>query len=351
METMSLKKFSRVSLGHFPTPLEPMDGLRRRLGGGPRLFIKRDDCSGLATGGNKTRKLEYLMGEAIAQKAQMVVTHGAVQSNHVRQTAAAAARYGLECVALLEQRVPDTGVEYEKNGNMLLNDLMGIRYEFRAAGGNMNEETEAWCRQISQSGKHSYFIPGGGSNEVGALGYVNCFYEMSDQIGALGENINWLVHATGSAGTQAGLIAGAAFLDSPMNIMGVSVRACAQDQKERVAGVAQKTLVRLGSDKKINAGEVLVDDRFVGPGYGQLDESVVAAIQLLAQTEGIFLDPVYSGKGFAGLLAQIREGKFHDSDSVIFLHTGGATALFAYRAVLSGFFLNPKEVVSCGTQS
>lgn len=328
-----LKPFPRVALGHFPTPLEPMDKLRQTLGGGPRLFIKRDDCTGLATGGNKTRKLEYLMGDAIKQSAQVVVTQGAVQSNHVRQAAAAAARCGMTCVALLERRVPTTDAEYEKNGNILLNDIMNVSYEFRPAGTDMNSEAAALAQEINQSGKRAYFIPGGGSNEIGALGYVGCAAELSAQIDERDEKIDWLVHATGSSGTQAGLLAGFAALDSPIRTLGVSVRADADRQKNSVGELAQKTLARLDGDGQINADDVLVDDRFVGPGYGQTNEATVEAIRLLAQTEGIFLDPVYSGKGFAGLLARIREGAFSDDDSVVFLHTGGATALFAYRSV------------------
>ena len=339
-ETSLMKQFPRISLGHFPTPLEPMDSLRRALGGGPRLFVKRDDCTGLATGGNKTRKLEYLMGEAAEQSAQIVVTQGAVQSNHVRQTAAAAARCGMKCAALFERRVPGVGEEYEKTGNMMLNDMMNLRYEFRSAGTDMNAEARSWCAQVAENGERVYFIPGGGSNETGALGYAQCAHELAAQAREADIGVDWIVHATGSAGTQAGLLAGCASMDHSAKVLGVSVRADAERQKSVVGALAQKTLDRLGGGTKIDAADVLVDDRFVGPGYGQMTEATVEAILLLAQTEGIFLDPVYSGKGFAGLLGRIREGAFGDGDTVVFLHTGGSAALFAYRSVFSDYFIN-----------
>lgn len=329
------KSFPRVSLGHFPTPLEPMDNLRRVLGGGPRLFIKRDDCTGLALGGNKTRKLEYLMGEAVAQSAEIVITQGAVQSNHVRQTAAAAARCGMECAALLERRVPDMDAEYEKTGNVLLSGILKMRHEFRPAGANMNLEGMAWRDEFAKNGKRAYFIPGGGSNDTGALGYAHCAFELTAQARELGINIDWVVHATGSTGTQAGLLAGYAFLHSTVKVLGVSVRAVATQQKQAVGALAKKTLARLQDDGEINPDDVLVDARFVGGGYGQVTESATEAILLLAQSEGILLDPVYSGKGFAGLLARIREGAFSENDSVVFLHTGGSAALFAYRSAFS----------------
>ena len=331
------KPFPRVALGHLPTPLEPMDNLRdhlRRAGNRavPRLYIKRDDCAGLAMGGNKTRKLEYLMGEAQAQSARVVVTQGAVQSNHVRQTAAAAIRCGMQCAALLERRVPDMGAAYETTGNVLLDDLLNTRYEFRPAGTDMNAAARAWRDELAAAGQPAYFIPGGGSNETGAYGYAHCALELQTQAAQLGIGpIDWVVCATGSAGTQAGLLAGHALLDNPPKLLGVSVRAAEAQQRHTVHQLAQKTLARLDETKTITMDDVLVDDRFVGPGYGQLSADTIAAIQLLARTEGALLDPVYSGKGFAGLIARIREGAFAEDDTVVFLHTGGAAALFAYH--------------------
>ena len=328
---MNLERFPRVRLGHFPTPLEPMDNLRRALGGGPRLFIKRDDCTGLATGGNKTRKLEYLMRDAVERAADIVVTQGAVQSNHVRQTAAAAARCGLECRALLERRVADAGRDYEETGNVLLDDIFGAPVEFRPAGTDMNAEGEALCENLRADGRNAYFIPGGGSNPTGALGYANCALELARQSAELGLRIDWVVHATGSAGTQAGLLAGFAALNSESKVAGVSVRLPGDAQAANVSALAQATADLLEADAKFPAEDVIVDDRFVAGGYGVPDGETIAAIETLAREEGILLDPVYSGKGFAGLLRRVREGGFGDDETVVFLHTGGAAALFAYR--------------------
>lgn len=326
---MQLADFPRIRLGHFPTPLEPMDNLRRALGVRARLFIKRDDCTGLATGGNKTRKLEFLMADAMERKADMVVTHGAVQSNHVRQTAAAAARCGMGCHALLEQRVPDAGAEYETTGNVLLDDIFGAAHEFRPAGADMNAEAEALCDRLRGSGRSPYFIPGGGSNSTGALGYAACALEMAEQWESMNIRPSLLVHATGSTGTQAGLLAGMTLLNNPPKVLGVSVRLPETPQIANVSALAQSTAESLGG--KFSPDSVFVDDRFVGSGYGIPNEDTIAAIETLAHEEGILLDPVYSGKGFAGFLSLLREGNFDKNDVLVFLHTGGAAALFAYR--------------------
>ena len=328
---MTLSDFPRVHFGHFPTPLEPLEKLRRALGGGPRLFIKRDDCTGLAFGGNKTRKLEFLMGDALARRAKVVVTQGAVQSNHVRQTSAAAARCGMTCRALLERRVADAGAEYEETGNVLLDDILGARRDFFPAGTDMNAEAESLCERLCAEGKSAYFIPGGGSNPTGALGYAACAKELLEQCAAANLRADWVVHATGSAGTQAGLLAGLAALGGGPKVAGVSVRLPEKAQSANVSALARSTADLLGASAKFSPEDVLVDDRFVGAGYGVPNDGTVAAIELLAREEGILLDPVYSGKGFAGLLARVREGAFRDDETVVFLHTGGAAALFAYR--------------------
>lgn len=326
---MKLTDFPRIRLGHFPTPLEPMDNLRRALGVRARLFIKRDDCTGLATGGNKTRKLEFLMADAMQRKADIVVTQGAVQSNHVRQTAAAAARCGMDCHALLERRVPDTQAEYEQTGNVLLDDIFGAAYEFRSAGGDMNAEAEALCDRLREAGRTPYFIPGGGSNSIGALGYATCALEIADQCEAMNIRPTLLVHATGSTGTQAGLLTGTGMLKNPPRVLGVSVRLPEEPQVANVAALARSTAELL--DEEFSPDSVFVDDRFTGPGYGIPTEDTIAAIETLAREEGILLDPVYSGKGFAGFLSLLREKDFGEDENLIFLHTGGAAALFAYR--------------------
>ena len=326
---IDFSRFPRVALCHQPTPIEAMPRLSAALGG-PQLFIKRDDCTGLATGGNKTRKLEFLVGEAVRENADMLVTQGAVQSNHVRQTAAAAAKMGMKCHVLLERRVPDRDETYETSGNVLLDDLFGATREFRPPNLDMNAEAEASTEKLRREGNRPYFIPGGGSNPTGALGYVNCAQEIADQSRASGQAFDWLVMGTGSTGTQAGLVAGFHSIGHDLPVMGVSVRQPRERQMNAVHGLTQKTLEKLGSDG-ISLSKILVDDGYVGEGYGIPAESTLEAIRMTAELEGILLDPVYSAKGMAGLIGMARQGFFKPSDNVLFLHTGGATALFAYQ--------------------
>lgn len=324
-----LDRFPRIALCHGPTPIEAMPRLSEELGG-PSLFIKRDDCTGLATGGNKTRKLEFLVGEALREGADMLVTQGAVQSNHVRQTAAAACKVGMKCHALLERRVPDRDAGYEQTGNVLLDELFGATYEFRPAGLDMNAEAAAVTEELRKTGHRPYFIPGGGSNPTGALGYVNCAQEIVQQMQDSGRRFDWLVTATGSTGTQAGLVAGLHALGDALPVIGVSVRQPRDRQVSAVHALTQKTLEKLGADG-VPQSRILVDDGYVGAGYGIPAESTLEAIRLAARAEGILLDPVYSAKGMAGLIGMIRKGVFRQTDRVLFLHTGGSAALFAYR--------------------
>ena len=330
---LDLGQFPRVTLCHEPTALEALPRLSEYLGG-PNLLIKRDDCTGLATGGNKTRKLEFLIGEALSQNADIVVTQGAVQSNHVRQTAAAACRYGLDCHALLERRVPTTESDYETTGNVFFDRLFGATLEFRTAGLDMNAEAEKAGAKFRAEGRRPYVIPGGGSNETGALGYAACAQELLGQVDRTGGKIDWIVMATGSTGTQAGLVAGLCALDADIPVMGVSVRQKSDAQIKAVQALVDRTAAKLGCGS-VPASKVIVDDGYVGEGYGLPADSTLEAIALVARMEGILLDPVYSGKGFAGLIGLIRSGFFNDGDTVVFLHTGGAAALFAYEDLLT----------------
>lgn len=298
--------------------------------GGPRLFIKRDDCTGLATGGNKTRKLEFLVGEALHQNADILVTQGAVQSNHARQTAAAACRVGLKCHILLERRVGGRGDSYEQTGNVFLGKLFGATYEFRPAGLDMNEEAVAVAKRLRAEAHRPYVIPGGGSNETGALGYVSCAQEIVDQCAHEGHRFDWLVMATGSTGTQAGLLAGFHTLGYDLPVIGVSVRQPRERQRNAVHELTQRTLRTLDGPP-MALSKVIVDDGYVGDGYGLPAASTLEAIDLAARQEGILVDPVYSGKGMAGLVDMVRRGFFRPDDNVLFLHTGGSAALFAYE--------------------
>ena len=297
--------------------------------GGPRLWIKRDDCTGLATGGNKTRKLEFLIADAIEKGADMVVTQGAVQSNHVRQTAAAACKFGLDCHALLERRVPGREDDYETTGNVLFAQMFGTSLEFRPAGLDMNAEALAVTEKLAAAGRKPYFIPGGGSNETGALGYVSCAYELLDQIKANNLDVGWIVLATGSTGTHAGMLAGLHAARSTIPVMGISVRQPEDKQIAAVHKLAVLTASKL-TDTPLGVEKVIVDDGYVGAGYGQPTQGTLDAINLIARREGLLFDPVYSGKGLAGMIGLAGQNFFDSDKDVIFLHTGGAAALFAY---------------------
>lgn len=328
-QRIDLGLFPRVNFCHQPTPIEALPRLSEHLGG-PSLFVKRDDCTGLATGGNKTRKLEFLVGDALHQNADMLVTQGAVQSNHVRQTAAAACKYGLGCHALLERRVADAGSDYESTGNVFFDRMFGSTLEFRDSGLDMNAEAMAVTERLRAEGRRPYFIPGGGSNEIGALGYVSCAQEIAYQMDEMKQDFDWIVMATGSTGTQAGLVAGLQALNLSLPVMGISVRQPRDRQIKAVHDLAARTLERIGGGA-LSPSAVIVDDGYVGAGYGVPAASTLEAIDLAAKFEGLLLDPVYSGKGFAGLVGLARANFFKPTDNVLFLHTGGAAALFAYQ--------------------
>jgi L-cysteate sulfo-lyase len=327
---MHLARFPRVRFAHLPTPLEPMPSLTRLLDG-PQLYVKRDDCTGLATGGNKTRKLEFLLGDALARGADTLITHGAVQSNHVRQTAAAARRYGLRCAALLERRVPGYGPTYETAGNVLLDRLLGAELRFVAPDSDMDAACAGLAEEIRARGGKPYYIPGGGSNPVGALGYVNAALELLQQANDLGVRIDGVVHATGSTGTQSGLVCGLEGANAGIDVLGVCVRRPAVAQEEAVYETASATAEYLGIKRGLERARVRANGDYVGPGYGVPTAATIDAIRLAAEHEGLLLDPVYSGKAMAGLIDLCRNGFFTRGQTVVFLHTGGAAALFAYE--------------------
>jgi L-cysteate sulfo-lyase len=309
-----------------------MDNLTQLLGG-PRLWIKRDDCTGLSTGGNKTRKLEFLMAEALALKADVVITQGATQSNHARQTVAAAAKLGMQCHILLEDRTGYTQFNYKENGNVLLDRLHGATVERRAGGSDMQAEMEAVARQLESEGRRPYVIPGGGSNPVGALGYVNAALELVNQSVEMGLRIDHLVHATGSSGTQAGLVVGLQAMRSSIQLLGIGVRAPKDKQEGMIYDLACRTWSYMGLTGELSRASVQANCDYVGGGYGIPTPGMVEAVALVAKTEGILLDPVYSGKGMAGLIDLIRKGHFAKDQNVVFLHTGGSVALFGYPDV------------------
>jgi len=326
---MHLARFPRKFLAHLPTPLERLDRLSAELDG-PEIWIKRDDCTGMSTGGNKTRKLEFLMAEAIEQGADTVVTQGATQSNHARQTAAFAAKLGLKCHILLEDRTGSNDPNYNHNGNVLLDHLHGATTEKRAGGGDFNAMIEEIAEKMRAKGRKVYTIPGGGSNTTGALGYVNCAFELLGQANDAGMQIDHIVTATGSAGTQAGLIVGLEAMNSNIPLLGIGVRAPQDVQEGNVFKLASATAERLGCAGVVAREKVVANTGYVGEGYGIPTESGLEAIKMFAELEAILLDPVYSAKGAAGLIDLIRKGHFKKGERVVFLHTGGSAALFGY---------------------
>ncbi|MEM8795012.1 MAG: D-cysteine desulfhydrase [Pseudomonadota bacterium] len=326
---MHFSRFPRLTFAHLPTALEPMDRLSKEIGG-PRIWIKRDDCTGLSTGGNKTRKLEFLMAEAQEMGADLVMTQGATQSNHARQTAAFAARLGMDCHILLEDRTGSKDPNYNGNGNVFLDFLHGATAEKRPGGLDMNAEMEKVAETFRAKGRKVYTIPGGGSNPTGALGYANAAMELVQQANAIGLKIDRIVHATGSAGTQAGLVVGLKAINANIPLLGIGVRAPKPKQEENVFNLAVKTAEKLGCSGVVSREDVEANTDYVGEGYGIPTKECLEAIEMFARFEGILLDPVYSGKGAAGLVDLIRKGAFADDENIVFLHTGGAAALFGY---------------------
>jgi len=329
---MHLARFPRVHLAHLPTPLEPMERLSKHLGG-PRLWIKRDDCTGLSTGGNKTRKLEFLMGEALAKGADTVITQGATQSNHARQTAAAAAKLGLACHILLEDRTGNNSPDYTLNGNVLLDRLHGATISKRSGGADMNAEMETLAAALRDKGRKPYVIPGGGSNPVGALGYANCALELLHQANEMDLRIDHIVLATGSAGTQGGFVAGLVALNAKIPVLGISVRAPKEKQEQSVFDLAVRTAGYFGAPGMVKREHIVANSDYVGPGYGLPTDGMREAVKMAARFEGILLDPVYTGKGFDGMVDHVGKGFFPKDANVVFLHTGGSTGLFGYPDV------------------
>jgi L-cysteate sulfo-lyase len=322
-----LDRLDRIALVHSPTPLDPLPRLSERLGG-PRIFVKRDDCTGFAGGGNKGRKLEYLMGAAAKAGADTVITAGALQTNHGRQTAAAAARLGLRCVLVLTDSVPHRSAAYHASGNLLLDRLTGADIRKVPASANVDDEMARIAGELKAAGKVPYVIPVGGSSPLGALGYAVSGEEIARQAKAQTISPAAVIHATGSCGTQVGLLLGLAAAGIPVH--GVCVSRPKADQESRLKSLLGRTVEEFQLPSKLGDLAIEADDRFIGPGYGQPSPGMVEAVRLAAECEGLFLDPVYTGKGFAGLIQRIREGRYRRDETVVFVHTGGLPGLFVY---------------------
>lgn len=333
---MDLQRFPISELAFLPTPLMPMHRFAAALGSAmPQLYIKRDDCTGLAQGGNKTRKLEFLLGDAISRGADSIITVGAVQSNHVRQTAAACAAKGLSCDAVLSASVPRHLEAYQHNGNVLLDGFLGAHIHRVANADAAQQKVAELVAQKAQQGLTPYVIPTGGSNAIGALGYAKALQEVVQQCQAINATgTTYLIHASASGGTQAGLVAGNAMLGNPVKVIGVNVyKVDINDMTSHIAQLVDD-MQRSLSLNFTAAPDITLWHGFQGSAYGIPTDEGNAAVKRLAQSEGILADPVYSGKALSGLIAQCQRGFFKPDDTVIFLHTGGATALHAYPDVL-----------------
>lgn len=319
----------RVEIAHLPTPLEPLPRLTAQLDG-PELWIKRDDQTGLATGGNKTRKLEFLVADALAQQADTLVTCGAAQSNHARQTAAAAATFGLDRLLVLGNH---TSTPAAVQGNLFLDHLLGAEIVW-TGDEPPHEHLDAVARDLIDDGRRPYVIPYGGSNRVGVSGYVAAIQELLSQCEEREISFDHIVFATSSGGTQAGLALGARALGYQGTILGISVAPEAAALKGELADLARSTADHLELDLTLEPGDFTVNDDYVGAGYGVVGELERDAIRTVARADGILLDPVYTGRAFGGLLDLIRRARFDASEKVLFWHTGGTSGLFAYAESL-----------------
>lgn len=332
---MNLARFPRRRYTRGFTPLHKLERLSAALGG-PELWIKRDDKLGLAGGGNKTRKLEFLVADALAQGADTLITCGAVQSNHCRLTLAAAVTEGLKCRLVLEERVPNS-FDPNASGNNFLYDLLGVEAKIVVPGGTdlaarMREEAGA----LAAEGRKGYLVPGGGSNALGSLGYVSCAVELLTQSFEQGVRFDQAVCASGSGGTHAGLLTGMVGSNAHLPVTGVSVRHPQAKQEAHILALANAVADKLGLSGGVPESAVEVADQYVGDGYSLPTASMIEAVTLLARTEGILLDTVYTGKAFAGLVDMVRSGRWTKDQKVVFLHTGGAVSLFHYKGELLG---------------
>jgi D-cysteine desulfhydrase/L-cysteate sulfo-lyase len=338
MSTLAkLHTIPRTPLAHAPTPIEPLPNLGRHLGSGP-LYVKRDDCTGLALGGNKARQLEYYFGDALEQSADTILITGAVQSNFVCMAAAAAAKLGLACHIQLEERVTDAGAEYRESGNVLLDQILGAVMHTYPKGedeAGADANLQAIAAELRGSGKKPYIIPlAPGHPPLGALGYVRAAAEILDQLADADYQIDEIVVASGSGNTHAGLLFGLRALDSDITVIGACVRRDRETQLARITTRCQEIAALLETESPVQRRDIQLTDDTFAPGYGHLNDATHQAIDLSARLEGLLLDPVYTGKSMAACIQRAREGD--PSKSILFVHTGGIPGVFAYgRQLLS----------------
>ena len=327
---MNFTKFPRRGYLQGATPLEPMPRLSKVLGGKVNLYVKRDDLLPGASGGNKTRKLDFSIADALAQGADTIITCGAIQSNHCRLTASWSAKEGLDCHLVLEERVKGSYKE-DGSGNNFLFELLGVKSKRVVAGGShMMAEMSATAEQLKSEGRKPYIIPGGASNPIGALGYAACAEELMVQINNAGLVVGHIVVPSGSAGTHAGMVVGMTGVNGNIPISGMNVSGSKEVQEEMVYELAGQTADLLQVKGGVAREDVVCYDDYVGPGYSLPTASMIEAVKLFSMEEAILLDPVYSGKAAAGLIDLVRKGTFAEGSTVVFLHTGGSPALYAY---------------------
>ena len=332
---MNLARFPRRRYTEGKTPIEKLSRLSAELGG-PTIYMKRDDLLGLAGGGNKTRKLEFLVADALQQGADTLITCGAVQSNHCRLTLAAAVKEGLKCRLVLEERVPGS-YRPEAGGNNFLFRLLGVEKITVVAGGSdMPAAMQQVADEVAAEGRKAYVIPGGGSTPLGATGYVACAQEIQEQTFDLGIDIDHVVCASGSAGTHAGLVTGFHGNNSNIAVSGINVSRPKDEQEQLVYELVKETAVHVGIRADIPARAVRCYDEYVGPGYSLPTAEMTEAVRMLAGLEGILMDPVYTGKAMAGCIDLVRKGIFKKGENVLFVHTGGSPALYVYMEHILG---------------
>ncbi|MFH0848193.1 MAG: D-cysteine desulfhydrase family protein [archaeon] len=329
---MQISKVPRVRLADLPTPLEEAPRLTKLLDG-PRILIKRDDLTGPEMGGNKARKLEFLIADALEEGADTIITTGATQSNHARISAASSRRYGLEPVLVLRGEEPDV-----YDGNLLIDELLGAEIRFVPSD---TQDTMTVMKDVAEEyrdrGRRPYIIPSGGSNPIGALAYANAMLEITNQANDRGVYVDYVIHSSGSGGTQSGLLFGAQILNTGISVLGVSDGVKRDPFTSKVVSLAEGCSKLIGSRCTLSLNDVKFFDKYAGLGYGILQKEVADAIRIVARTEGVLLDPVYTGKAMWGLMDLIAQGYFERDECVVFLHSGGTPALFAYKTDLMSF--------------
>ena len=335
----ALSRMPRVTLDDTPTPIQPLKRIEEAMGpalNGVKLYVKRDDLLGLGGGGNKLRKLEYLMGDAAAKGCDIIIATGGIQSNFTRVVAAACAREKVACELVLAPLVPGTDDDYQRNGNTLLNALFGATTHVLDRGQNAPDFAKRRAEELTAQGRRPYLTPGGGSSSISALGYVRCALELDTQLNSNGLDEAIIVTANGSNGTHAGLLAGFNALGrSSHQLRAFTVLASAENSRHSTLAMANGTLELLGASDRLNIDDVRIADDQRGQGYGLVTDAMIDAVRLMASCEGLLLDPVYSGKAFAGVIGDVRSGRYPTGSSVVFLMTGGTPALFAYRSAFA----------------